>query len=607
MINKIRRRAYWMLTLLWWATTASAAVGDKIYPADNVIYEVTSASEVKIVGYTSAFSITNWNIPRSIESEGISYTVSAIDKFINNTIVQTITIPSSVKAMTTNWQGFKGCTNLQRVTFENGFTTLAKGAFQNCTALTEVILPQGVTEIPTYTFQATGLQRIKLPASVTSINSNAFVGCNNLTEISFEGNTPPTFITNSGGKSFATVILSVPTGQIAAFQAATTANPFQEIRENNTLGINTTPIVWNPITDIRKDDFWVYIIFGQSNAEGYDAIPTSADKQPHADLYNLIAYDNNAAEDGMGATLATWGEWENMAEPNCRKTKYNPTKMGWAKAFGEEMLARNPGKKIAVVHVAVAGSSIKLFDKAEYAAYLADPNTSKWIKYKTNGAYAGNPYQRIIEAAKKAQTYGTIKAILMHQGEEDGNRSYWPTMVKKVYQDMLTDLSLSTNDVPLILGEPTAHLGTIANQEAITTSGNTHYIPNSYLIEATDLAYNGLHFTRDGYVELGKRYAEKATILAQSNNNAATSITIPYHTEQPEISIKQLAKGIVQLSSNTPLTHVKVVNVDGRIIQQQAINAQTQLQLHLPTNTSPALLIHCSTATGTKTLRLVVK
>lgn len=591
-----------LMVSLWMAISANAAIGDKIYPSDNIIYEITSATEVKVVGYTNAYSITDLVLPPAIESGGVTYSVSAIGAFINNQVVRTIRIPGTVKAMTTHWQGFKGCSNLRSVTFEQGITTLAKGAFTNCTSLAEIVLPEGITELPTYVFQNTALETITLPASVTNVNSNAFAGCSNLTEIRYDGTTPPTFTKNSDGKNFSTVTLTVPQNTVAAFQGATVANPFKEIREDATLGIGNATTEWNPLVDVRKEDFLVYIVFGQSNAEGFEAIPTAEDKIPNPNLYNLIAYDNNDAEDGTGSILAPWGEWEKVAEPNCRKTKYHPTKMGWVKAFGEEMLSRHPDKRFAFVHVAVASAAIKLFDKAQYASYLADPGTSRWVKYKAQGAYAGNPYQRIIDAAKKAQQYGTIKAILMHQGEEDGGEAYWPSTVKKVYHDMLNDLNLTSGSVPLIMGEPTNYVGTIANQVAVTTEGNPHYIPNSYLIEASDLAYNNLHFTHDAYVELGKRYARQASNLLTTTGITVTPSYFPLNPETVQVNMVSEGDGQLRVEATTPLNCVKVISMDGKILEKISLSNESNAMLNMKEWAATPVVLCFEAANGTSVI-----
>lgn len=65
--------------------------------------------------------------------------------------------------------------------------------------------------------------------------------------------------------------------------------------------------------------------------------------------------------------------------------------------------------------------------------------------------YDGNPYARLIELAKQASRCGVIKGILLHQGESI-RRSDWPMKVK-VYDNILSDLGLQPNSLPLLVGE----------------------------------------------------------------------------------------------------------------------------------------------------------
>ena len=67
--------------------------------------------------------------------------------------------------------------------------------------------------------------------------------------------------------------------------------------------------------------------------------------------------------------------------------------------------------------------------------------------------YGGNPYKRLIDMAKKAQEAGVIKGILLHQGCSNCGDPNWPNMVKKIYNDMLNDLNLKAEDVPIFVGE----------------------------------------------------------------------------------------------------------------------------------------------------------
>jgi hypothetical protein len=72
-----------------------------------------------------------------------------------------------------------------------GNTFEETGAFQDCTTLTSVIIPDGVTEIQDNAFQGcTSLKTVTISASVTLLRNCAFDNCPNLQSIYFEGNAP---------------------------------------------------------------------------------------------------------------------------------------------------------------------------------------------------------------------------------------------------------------------------------------------------------------------------------------------------------------------------------------------------------------------------------
>lgn len=74
-----------------------------------------------------------------------------------------------------------------------GNTFKETGAFQDCTTLTSVVIPDGVTEIQDNAFQlCTNLKTVTIPASVTLLRNCAFDACPNLQSIYFEGDAPET-------------------------------------------------------------------------------------------------------------------------------------------------------------------------------------------------------------------------------------------------------------------------------------------------------------------------------------------------------------------------------------------------------------------------------
>ena len=105
---------------------------------------------------------------------------------------------------------------------------------------------------------------------------------------------------------------------------------------------------------------------------------------------------------------------------------------------------------VGVVKVAVPGCKIELFEKDAYTNYAA--TVAPWMKNMIK-AYDGNPYQFLVDQAKVAQKDGVIKGILLHQGESNPNDKEWPNKVKGIYENLIKDLNLKPEKVPLLAGE----------------------------------------------------------------------------------------------------------------------------------------------------------
>ena len=74
---------------------------------------------------------------------------------------------------------------LQDVTFEEGSKLEAIGhdAFNNCTSLSSITLPEGLTTVHNYAFSSTGLTSVTLPSTVTTIYGHSFDACNSLASV----------------------------------------------------------------------------------------------------------------------------------------------------------------------------------------------------------------------------------------------------------------------------------------------------------------------------------------------------------------------------------------------------------------------------------------
>ena len=79
---------------------------------------------------------------------------------------------------------FQNCTSLTKIVIPEGVTKISDRAFQDCTSLTEIVIPSSVTEIGYCAFfNCTSLTKIMIPNSVTEIYDEAFFNCTSLTEI----------------------------------------------------------------------------------------------------------------------------------------------------------------------------------------------------------------------------------------------------------------------------------------------------------------------------------------------------------------------------------------------------------------------------------------
>jgi len=248
----------------------------------------------------------------------------------------------------------------------------------------------------------------------------------------------------------------------------------------------------------QDPDFYIFLCFGQSNMEG-NARPEPQDTILDERFQVLETVDCP----NLGRTKENWYK---AVPPLCRcYTGLTP-----ADYFGRTLIDSLPENiRVGIVNVSVAGCKIELFDKDNYQSYAA--TAPDWMKNMIT-EYDGNPYECLVEMAKLAQKDGYIKGILLHQGESNTNDTLWPQKVKSIYDNLIRDLYLNPDSIPLLAGELVN-----ADQEGACASMNEiiaklpEIIPNSYVISSKGCisAPDHLHFKAEGYRLLGRRYAIK--------------------------------------------------------------------------------------------------
>ena len=79
---------------------------------------------------------------------------------------------------------FCDCSGLTSLTLPSGVTEIGNAAFEGCSGLASLTLPSGVTKIGDNAFcDCSGLTSLTLPSGVTEIGNAAFEGCSGLTSI----------------------------------------------------------------------------------------------------------------------------------------------------------------------------------------------------------------------------------------------------------------------------------------------------------------------------------------------------------------------------------------------------------------------------------------
>ena len=202
LIHTIIRPAL-LLILLLFSSFSALAYGCKV---DGIYYDITPANRTASV--TRGSYSGDVVIPESITYDNTTYSIISIgySAFERCTGLTSVIIPNSVSSIGSG--AFYGCTGLTSVIIPNSVTTIGKGAFFDCSGLTSVIVDKnnGTYDsrnncnaiIETSTSKLiVGSNNTLIPNSVTSIGDCAFYNCSGLTSA-----TIPNSVTAIGDYAF---------------------------------------------------------------------------------------------------------------------------------------------------------------------------------------------------------------------------------------------------------------------------------------------------------------------------------------------------------------------------------------------------------------------
>ena len=154
----------------------------------TVKYNVTDTSnQTKLCNSTGYFSTMEIDgvVQPSVVSE---YTFSTTgEHIVKYTLVDDTTIGNNA---------FQYCTSLTSVTIPNSVKSIGNNAFQGCD-MTSLVIPNSVTSIGVDAFQGCDMTSVTIGNSVTNIGVRAFATCTSLTSV-----TIPNSVTSIGDRAF---------------------------------------------------------------------------------------------------------------------------------------------------------------------------------------------------------------------------------------------------------------------------------------------------------------------------------------------------------------------------------------------------------------------
>lgn len=197
-------------------------------------------------------------IPREIDGK----TVKGINGFNDITTLTSLIIPDTV----TGYINLSGCTNLKSVKLPNNIENFN---FANCESLTEINIPDGISEINGAFKNCKSLKEIIIPTGVKTLYGGAFSGCENLESVTILNNEmyidedsfadcPKLTIYCGSGSTAEEIALSCginyETIDVSAFIASQNDKSSQDISEVDSVSEESAPTTAEANVDIEDND-----------------------------------------------------------------------------------------------------------------------------------------------------------------------------------------------------------------------------------------------------------------------------------------------------------------------------------------------------------------
>ena len=300
-VTTIGESAFGECTALTDLTINSNTIAKKAYNSTSNLADIfphittlTYGSSVTSVGNLSFWVAEGESFP--LEKVTFKGTPAiGFSSFCRNTSLETI----SGNAKSVSNYSFYQCCKLTSITITDD-DVLEYSAFNGCTALTSVTLPDNLATIGEQSFYGcSGLTEIVIPETVTTISSSAFSYCTGLTLVTNENPTPQSISSNVfTGVTLANVELDVPYASLSAYKSADVWKSFGDYFAIGGIKL-TDGTAYTQAEDTDEYTMARYSrTFKNTNWQSI-VLPFSLDYEDWkdnfeiADLYNVLVYDND--------------------------------------------------------------------------------------------------------------------------------------------------------------------------------------------------------------------------------------------------------------------------------------------------------------------------
>ena len=150
----MRHIKHWLATMATLLCSLTSSAYD--FAKDGICYNIISSTDLTVEVAPAAYYLGGYEgevvIPSIVAYNGKTYRVTGIgtDAFGNCSSLTSITIPEGVTII--GVFAFHSCSNLTSVTLPENLMSIGDYAFSHCSNLTSIIIPNGVTSIGSSAF-----------------------------------------------------------------------------------------------------------------------------------------------------------------------------------------------------------------------------------------------------------------------------------------------------------------------------------------------------------------------------------------------------------------------------------------------------------------------